>query len=517
MSAADERTKLTVAMIVRNAAEALSESLESIRSIADEIVVLDTGSTDESKAIAQRSGALVFDHEWNDSFSEARNACLQRACGDWVLWLDAGETLTAEDAVSLRAFLDTQAEPVKAYMLLVQVPRAAGEIAGEQKGAVRLVPNHPALRFEGRVAECLLQSLVDHEIGLEALPQRIQRGVREHDPQRKKLRAKRNLQLADLEIAERGPMSHLLNCQGEALAVLGDRRGAAEKHRQALESADPQSTDMLDAYYGLLTALEGQGEARQPQLTLCVEALETFPLDAQLLCAMGGYLQSQGQNQLARRAYQTAWQYGQVNPEVWHLDRLACIAASCYSTILQLAGEDDEARSVLEQTLTDHPQSTRLRRQLIEVHIKQGARAEALAECDRLPEDTPHREALRSAVRGACLASQRNWIAARSYLDAAWQAGCRDLICMRWLVVSLLALGEIDAAKPIVEAWRGVEPGSAEAEQFLSAMGEISTPETKSPSRKFRMDQGGASMPLPPPLPGIAMPQSSEVNDSASK
>jgi tetratricopeptide (TPR) repeat protein len=511
MSAADERAKLSVAIIVRNAAEALSETLAGIQSIADEIVVLDTGSTDDSKAVAARHGAVVIDHKWNDSFAEARNACWRRVCGDWVLWLDAGETLTAEDAASLRAFLDQQAEPVKAYMLLVRVPRAAGEIAGEQKGAVRLAPNHPALRYEGRVRESMLSSLAEQQISLEALPQRIHRGLREHDPQLKQQRARRNLQLADLEIAERGPMSHLLNCQGEALAALGDRRGAVEKHRRALENADSQSTDMLEAYYGLLTALEGQGESRQPQLSLCVEALESFPLDAQLLCAVGGYLQSQSQNQLARRAYQTAWQYGQVNPEVWHLDRLACIAAACYSTILQLEGDDEQARQVLEQTLTDQPRATRLRRQLLELHVKNGNRQEALAQCDQLPPDTPHRDALRSAVRGACLASQRNWIAARSYLDTAWQAGCRDVICLRWLVVTLLALGETNAARPIIESWRGIDPTSAETGQFLSAVSEIAPGKSEPKPRKSRRDQGVTSLPIVPPLPGVGSPQAGQT------
>lgn len=515
MSAADERTKLTVAMIVRNDAHALAETLESIAAIADEIVILDTGSSDESKRIGRRHGALVVDHSWNDSFAEARNACWKRACGDWILWLDAGETLSDDDAGSLRAFLDQQAEPVKAYMLLVRVPRAPGEIAGEQRGVVRLVPNHPALRFEGRVRESLLRSLQEHQIGLEALPQRIHRAAREHDPARKQERARRNLKLADLEIAERGPLSHLLNCQGEALATLGNRPGAVEKHRQALEQSDPQSTDMLEAYYGLLSALEGEGENRQPQLALCVEAIESFPLDGQLLCAMGGYLQSQGQLALARRAYQTAWQYGQVVPEVWHLDRLACIAASCYSSTLQLEGNDKEARQVLEKSLADQPQATRLRRQLMELHIKSGRSEEALAEYDRLPADTQHPEALRSAVEGACLAAERNWIAARSNLDAAWQAGCRDPICMRWLVVSLLALGEIDAAREIVDAWRGVDPGSQEAEQYLRAISaHAPAPSKQEASRRLRVDQGVASIPVAAPAPVV---RSAAARDTAPK
>jgi hypothetical protein len=182
-----------------------------------------------------------------------------------------------------------------------------------------------------------------------------------------------------------------------------------------------------------------------------------------------------------------------VNPQVWHLDRLACITANCYAAMLELEGADAEARRVLEQTLADHPDSLRLRRHLLELHVKHARRDEALAEFDRLPADTPKREALRSAVRGACLAAQRNWIAARAYLDAAWQAGCRDLICLRWLVATLLAQGETEAARPIVAAWRGIDPTGEEADKYLEAIIAPAQPRLASEQRKVRIDRAPSS------------------------
>jgi tetratricopeptide (TPR) repeat protein len=503
-------------MIVRNEAEAIAETLASVRDVADEILVLDTGSHDGTPAAARRCGAIVVEQPWDDSFSAARNACLQEASGDWVLWLDAGETLTNDDAQSLRTFVDEQADPTKAYMLLVKVPRAAGEIAGECRGCVRLVPHHPALRFTGRIGESLLPSLAENQIGLDALPQRICRGSREHDPVRKSERARRNLHLADLEIAEAGPMSHLLNCQGEALAALGERRRAVEAHRAALDNADPSSCDMLEAYYGLLTALEGGDASRQAQITVCIDALESFPLDAQLLCAMGGYLHSLGKNDLALRAYQTAWQHGQVNPAVWHLDHLSCIAANCYATMLELTGQEEEACSVLERSLVDRPDSPRLRRRLLDLHIKHGRRDDALAQLDHLPGDTAHREALRSAVRGACLAAQRNWIPARAYLDAAWQAGCRDVVCLRWLAVTLLALGEAEAARPVLAAWSEIDPHSREVKRYLAAISTTGAkPVAKQEGRLLRMDTGPTTKAAA--APNISRPATTDANDATSK
>src|SRR5437660_1581456 len=91
--------RLSVAMIVRSCAAELAATLRSVRDLADEIVVLDTGSTDGTREVASQCGARVFQQPWADDFAAARNACLAHASGEWVLWLDAGETLPAESAV----------------------------------------------------------------------------------------------------------------------------------------------------------------------------------------------------------------------------------------------------------------------------------------------------------------------------------------------------------------------------------------------------------------------------------
>ena len=93
MSPAETPVCLSVAVIVRDAAEALRETVVSVKEVADEVVVVDTGSTDDSRKVAQQLGARVFDHTWRDDFSAARNECLSFVRGAWVLWLDAGETL----------------------------------------------------------------------------------------------------------------------------------------------------------------------------------------------------------------------------------------------------------------------------------------------------------------------------------------------------------------------------------------------------------------------------------------
>ncbi len=93
---------ISVCMIVRDAAGDLDESLGSVREIADEIIVTDTGSTDGSVAIARRHGAVTDHFPWCDDFSAARNHALARATGEWVLWLDSDEALEMASVPALR-------------------------------------------------------------------------------------------------------------------------------------------------------------------------------------------------------------------------------------------------------------------------------------------------------------------------------------------------------------------------------------------------------------------------------
>jgi glycosyltransferase involved in cell wall biosynthesis len=97
---------LSVSMIVKDEEMHLHRCLASIRNLADEIIVLDTGSTDHSREIAESFGAKVFPFRWCDDFAAARNASLSHCTGDWVLVLDADEAIDPADHASLRALLN---------------------------------------------------------------------------------------------------------------------------------------------------------------------------------------------------------------------------------------------------------------------------------------------------------------------------------------------------------------------------------------------------------------------------
>jgi O-antigen biosynthesis protein len=100
------RTRPTVSlcMIVRDEERNIGRCLESIKPIVNEMIVVDTGSKDGTKSIAMSYGAKVYDFKWNDDFAAARNFGLQKAGCDWILVMDADETISKIDHSAFRDF-----------------------------------------------------------------------------------------------------------------------------------------------------------------------------------------------------------------------------------------------------------------------------------------------------------------------------------------------------------------------------------------------------------------------------
>ena len=146
---ASEAVSLSACLIVRNEAHCLARCLDSLVGVADEIILVDTGSTDQTVEIARQYTDKIFYHAWNDHFSEARNVALAQATGDWVLIIDADEVVPAETARLIPTYLnrpDFQNRP------LVLNWRVCSDHHPDlySRG---LFPNHHGIRFAGRVHE----------------------------------------------------------------------------------------------------------------------------------------------------------------------------------------------------------------------------------------------------------------------------------------------------------------------------------------------------------------------------
>ncbi|AFS77813.1 glycosyl transferase group 2 family protein [Gottschalkia acidurici 9a] len=96
--------EISLCMIVKNEEAVLSRCLDSVLNIVDEIIIVDTGSTDNTKKIAKQYTDKVYDFEWVDDFSKARNFSFSLATKDYIIWLDADDVIMEEDAIKLIEF-----------------------------------------------------------------------------------------------------------------------------------------------------------------------------------------------------------------------------------------------------------------------------------------------------------------------------------------------------------------------------------------------------------------------------
>lgn len=135
--------KVSLCMIVKNEETTLPKCLGSVNNFVDEVVVLDTGSTDKTPQIAAQFGAKVYYWTWNNNFSAARNEALKYVTGDWILVLDADETLTPEIIPFLEVVIHKEE-----YLVINLVRQEVGSTQSPYSLVSRLFRNHPDIYFE---------------------------------------------------------------------------------------------------------------------------------------------------------------------------------------------------------------------------------------------------------------------------------------------------------------------------------------------------------------------------------
>jgi len=187
------RPRVALAMIARDGAEKIGRCLESVRGVVDEIVVVDTGSTDATRAVAASYGARVYDYAWADDFAAARNDALARAWtagADWALVLDHDEWLVGDAAGALRAAV--AGGPALGQIRIVNTFEQDGQLKDNRQSTARLLPR--GVKYRGRIHEQPLSDLPHRATGIEA----------HHDGYLRSDKSERNLPLLLRALAEDG-------------------------------------------------------------------------------------------------------------------------------------------------------------------------------------------------------------------------------------------------------------------------------------------------------------------------
>jgi GT2 family glycosyltransferase/glycosyltransferase involved in cell wall biosynthesis len=247
------KNRLSVCLITKNEEQFLDQCLKSVQDIAHQIIVVDTGSTDRTVAIAKSRGAQVFHFDWCDDFSAARNAALEHATGDWILILDADEELPADQHEHLQADMNSSGA-IGHRLPLTNAGQADGF-----SYVPRLFRNAPGVFYHGRIHEQVFPSLMPYckAWGLDTrlgTTQLLHHGYAK-EIVRDRNKNERNLRLLQLALAERPKDPNLVMNLGLELVRSGELPSGLEHYREAfrLMSAQSQAEIVPELREALLT------------------------------------------------------------------------------------------------------------------------------------------------------------------------------------------------------------------------------------------------------------------------
>ena len=195
--------RLSVCYLVRDCSNELALSLARLQGEPEEIIVVDTGSEDDTVAVARSFGAQVCETAWHDDFASARNLALERATGDWILVLDADEHLPAVHGSLHHSIVRAAASGRDAFCVtLINVDLDAGGREMAPEPLLRLWRNRPQRRYNGRVHE----AITDSGKPLAQLGEAREIVIRHtgYSKARAKKKMARNLALLKRQIEERG-------------------------------------------------------------------------------------------------------------------------------------------------------------------------------------------------------------------------------------------------------------------------------------------------------------------------
>lgn len=265
--------RLSAALIVRDESAFIEACLESLAGVVDEIIIVDTGSRDDTLAKAGRFPISLHHFPWCGDFSAARNYAIERATGDWILYIDADERLVVPDRARLCAMLGEQD---KAAFKLRLHPRVGWTAYAE----LRLFRNDPRIRFRGVIHE-RVQDQVDAVCESDGLRVGVSDlsllHVGYEGDQRHKL--SRNIPLLRDYLAGEPTRVYCWWHLGDMLCLAGDEAGAREAWQKGIEvvRALPRALTGLSTSLPYLSLIKLQSERGEDVTALLDEALTLFP------------------------------------------------------------------------------------------------------------------------------------------------------------------------------------------------------------------------------------------------
>ena len=385
---------LSLCMIVRDEEDMLPRSLAAVAPSVDEIVIVDTGSTDRTIEIARQFGAKVIEREWTGSFSDARNASFEAATGDWIIYLDADEVLVAEDVNRLKA-LTGRVWREAFYLVETSYTGQLGDGAAITNSALRVFRNRPHYRFEGRLHEQIAHHLPIFAAGrIEQSSVRIDHYGYLGAVRDAKEKSRRNIELLLAQRAESAPSAFLHFNLGTEYAVVGDHVAALRELESAWSLVDGQGEEAHDYVPALVqrivTSLHYGGRHAEA-IARAQDGLRRFPGFTDLVFAQAQASVARGRQDEAIGYWRKCIEMGDAPSRYG-----GAVGGGSYLPRIALAeaylggGELEPARELLEWCLAEHPSFIGIVAPYATVRLRGGADGDTVAaEIEaRIPEPT---------------------------------------------------------------------------------------------------------------------------------
>jgi GT2 family glycosyltransferase/tetratricopeptide (TPR) repeat protein len=464
--------ELSLCMIVRDNAGILQACLESIRPWVDEMIVVDTGSKDDTPRIAERLGARVFHFPWCDSFSAARNESLRHARGRWVFWMDSDDVISPDCGRQLRTLAAAATDPqVLGFVIQVHCPGAERDGAEDCTAVdhVKLFRNLPHLRFEGRIHEQILPAIYRAGGRVEFTPLFVVHSGYDHSPEGQARKKERDLRLLHLEYQEDPEHPFTLFNLGMTYADTGGPREAVKYLRQCIARSDPRSSHVRKAHVWLLSSYHKLGQ-RDEAWRACEEGLRLFPRDEELRYWKGSLLHERRRREEAVATLQDLLEHPDerhfasvVRGITGYLTRQHL--AVVYKELGQLANAEDQWRRVVEEK----PRYMPGWQGLGDVLVEQQKWTEADAIAQRLAGEKDLRCAA-MLLRAQMAAAQGKVKEARRQLEKAKAKYPRDLGPLQALCRLLFEHGEAGEAERALQELIRRDPEDGAAHHNLGTL-----------------------------------------------
>lgn len=239
---------ISLVMIVKNEEANLRRCLESIYSHVDEIIVVDTGSSDCTMDVAKRFGAKVFEFEWVNDFSAARNYALEQSTSDWNIVLDADEYVTS-NIDNLKQFLaDNKSKQVIGKLVINSKTVLDGEQKNTRSSVSRVLPS--GVFYYGRIHEQVNSVFPRTDIGTEIL----------HDGYLYSNKTDRNLPLLLLELEENKNDGYILYQIAKQYSLKNEHGTALEFYCKSIENVNTSDNYLplliVDLLYCVISSKE---------------------------------------------------------------------------------------------------------------------------------------------------------------------------------------------------------------------------------------------------------------------